>query len=49
MRAPLRHRSPYAGGGRSYGSADVFGASGDIVASFVQDAMIRPMGEGGRL
>lgn len=44
----LRHRSPYAGHGRSYGSADVFGASG-LVASFVQDAMIRPKESGGPL
>lgn len=35
-------RSPYAGRGRSYGSADVFSAGGRLVASFVQDAMIRP-------
>ena len=39
----LRHHSPYAGHGRSYGRADVFGAGGDLAASFVQDAMIRPM------
>jgi acyl-CoA thioesterase len=45
----LRHRSPYAGGGRSWGTAEVFGAEGDFVASFVQDAMIRPMGDGAKL
>lgn len=45
----LRHRSPYAGRGRSFGTADVFGASGELVASFVQDAMIRPMPDGSRL
>ena len=39
----LRHHSPYAGHGRSYGRADVFSADGGLVASFVQDAMIRPM------
>lgn len=39
----LAHRSPYAGRGRSYGSADVFGPAGRLVASFVQDSMIRPM------
>ena len=39
----LSHRSPYAGRGRSYGRADVFRADGQLVASFVQDAMIRPM------
>lgn len=38
----LSHRSPYAGRGRSYGTADVFDAGGQLVASFVQDAMIRP-------
>jgi len=37
------HRSPYAGRGRSYGRADVFRADGQLVASFVQDAMIRAM------
>lgn len=41
----LSHRSPYAGRGRSYGRADAFSASGQLVASFVQDAMIRPMRE----
>jgi acyl-CoA thioesterase len=39
----LRHRSPHAGHGRSYGRADVFAVDGSLVASFVQDAMIRPM------
>lgn len=38
----LSHRSPYAGRGRSYGTADVFDPEGRLVASFVQDAMIRP-------
>jgi acyl-CoA thioesterase-2 len=37
----LAHHSPYAGRGRSYGTADVFDQQGNIVASFVQDAMIR--------
>lgn len=41
----LAHRSLYAGHGRSYGRADVFGPGGSLVASFVQDSMIRPMGE----
>lgn len=36
-------RSPYAGHGRSYGRADIFRTDGQLVASFVQDAMIRPM------
>lgn len=43
----LNHHSTYAGRGRAYGRADVFGAGGSLVASFVQDAMIRPMPEGG--
>lgn len=42
----MRHQSPYAGRGRSYGRADVFDRAGQIVASFVQDNMIRPRPEG---
>jgi acyl-CoA thioesterase len=42
----LSHRSPYAGRGRCYGRADVFRADGTLVASFVQDGMIRPLREG---
>jgi acyl-CoA thioesterase II len=42
----LSHRSPYAGHGRSYGTAHVFDAGGRLVASFVQDAMIRPRDPG---
>jgi acyl-CoA thioesterase len=38
----LSHRSSYAGHGRCYGRANVFGQGGALVASFVQDAMIRP-------
>jgi acyl-CoA thioesterase len=47
----LAHHSPYAGHGRSYGRADVFRADGQLVASFVQDAMIRPKSDrsGGQL
>ncbi len=40
----LSHRSPFAGGGRCYGRADVFDRSGDLVASFVQDGMLRSAG-----
>ena len=40
----MRHHSTYAGRGRGYGRADVFSADGLLVASFVQDSMIRPMG-----
>ena len=39
----LSHTSPYAGRGRSYGRADVFCEDGQLVASFNQDNMIRPM------
>jgi acyl-CoA thioesterase-2 len=39
----LSHHSPYAGRGRSYGTAHVFRADGALVASYVQDAMIRPL------
>ena len=39
----LSHRSPYAGRGRSYGCAHIFRANGQLVASFVQDSMIRAM------
>ena len=45
----LRHHSPYAGRGRSYGRADVFTPEGALVASFVQDAMIRRMEGSARL
>lgn len=39
----LAHHSSHAGHGRCYGRADVFREDGVLVASFVQDAMIRPM------
>lgn len=45
----LSQRSPYAGRGRSYGQGDVFRTNGELVASFVQDSLIRPMKPGGRL
>jgi len=37
----VAHDSPHAGGGRSYGRAQVFTRDGRLVASFVQDNMIR--------
>ena len=37
----LSHRSPYAGRGLSYGYASVYRSDGQLVASFVQDGMIR--------
>jgi acyl-CoA thioesterase len=42
----LSHHSPYAGRGRSYGTADVFAADGGLVASYVQDGLIRPRDPG---
>ena len=42
----LSQCSPYAGGGRTYGRADVFTADGRPVASFVQDNMVRAIPEG---
>lgn len=44
----LSHHSPYAGRGRCYGTGNVFRAGGALVASFVQDGMIRPAGPEGR-
>lgn len=38
----LSQRSPYAGRGRCYGRGDVFRRDGTLVASFVQDGMLRP-------
>jgi acyl-CoA thioesterase len=43
----LAHESPHAGAGRSYGRAHVFTREGRLVASFVQDAMIRAAAPGG--
>ena len=37
----LDQEAPYAGRGRSYGRAHVWTSDGRLVASFVQDAMIR--------
>jgi len=42
----LAHHSVHAGHGRCYGRANVFRADGALCASFVQDAMIRPMHQG---
>lgn len=41
----LSHHVPYSGRGRSFGTANIFDASGAIVASYVQDSMIRKMPE----
>lgn len=45
----LSHHSSYAGRGRCYGNANVFRPDGTLVASYVQDAMIRPLAQGGKL
>ena len=37
----LANHTTYAGHGRCYGRADVFGVDGSLVASYVQDGMIR--------
>jgi acyl-CoA thioesterase II len=42
----LSHESPTAGQGRSYGRAHVFAESGEMVASYVQENMIRAFAEG---
>jgi len=39
----LSHRSSYTGHGRCWGRANVFQGDGTLVASFVQDGMIRPL------
>jgi acyl-CoA thioesterase len=44
----LAHESPYAGRGRSYGRANIFDVDGRVVASFVQDNMIRDFPESQR-
>ena len=43
----VAHESPHASGGRSHGRAQVFTQSGRLVASFVQDNMIRAAAPGG--
>jgi acyl-CoA thioesterase len=40
----MAHESPYAGRGASYGRAHVFTEDGRLVASFVQESMIRDAG-----
>ena len=42
----IAHESPHAGAGRSYGRAQVFTREGRLVASFVQDNMIRAAAPG---
>jgi acyl-CoA thioesterase II len=38
----LVNQSVYAGGGRAFGTSQVFTGGGELVASYSQDAMIRP-------
>jgi len=38
----LSHHSPFAGFGRCYGRANAFTPGGTLVASYVQDGMLRP-------
>jgi acyl-CoA thioesterase II len=42
----LAHESPFAGGGRTYGRANIFTQDGRLVGSFVQDNMVRSVPEG---
>ncbi len=42
----LAHESPFAGGGRTYGRANIFTAEGRLVGSFVQDNMVRSFPDG---
>lgn len=42
----LAQSSPYAGRGRSYGRGDIFSGDGRLVASFVQENMIRSFPQG---
>jgi len=42
----LHHEAPYAGRGRGYGRADVFSDDGRLVASYVQENMIRAFPDG---
>jgi len=37
----LAHESPYAGRGRAYGRAHVFAQDGRLVASYVQESLLR--------
>lgn len=39
----IAQHSPLVAHGRAFGRGDVFGAAGELVASFAQEAMVRPM------
>jgi acyl-CoA thioesterase len=45
----LANHGTYSGHGRCYGRANIFRADGTLVASYVQDGMIRPMSQGSKL
>jgi acyl-CoA thioesterase II len=45
----MSHESPFAGGGRTYGRCHIFDRSGALVASYVQDNMVRSMPGGAGL
>ena len=42
----MAHESPFAGGGRTYGRCHIFNPKGELVASYVQDNMVRQMPAG---
>lgn len=42
----MHHEAPFAGGGRTHGRCQIHDAGGVLVASYVQDNMIRPMPQG---
>ncbi|MEQ8840282.1 MAG: thioesterase family protein [Acidimicrobiales bacterium] len=42
----MEHEAPFAGGGRSYGRCHIFDRAGALVASYIQDNMIRAMPQG---
>ena len=42
----MSHEAPFAGGGRSYGRCHIHDSGRTLVASYVQDAMIREMPKG---
>jgi acyl-CoA thioesterase II len=41
----IEQESPFAGAGRTYGRGDVFDREGRLLASYVQDGMIRSFGD----
>jgi len=37
----MTHESPFAGGGRTYGRCDIHDGAGNLIASYMQDSMMR--------